>query len=357
MRVAVATWDWPCFAPGGVGTLSRVLARGLALAGAEVEVWTRGGGARDGLLAGEAEPFAILGLRGRSWRRRGMAHWARGLPVEVSRFRPDAVVASSWEVIGGLPGPDLPRLAVFAHGRDVTADLPAERGALRARVLRWDLRWLCLTRWMQAELAARGVPTSRVRRVPAAVDDPGVPPPRPVRDACTALCVGRLIPRKGQDVAIEAVGRLGGTVRLVIVGEGPDRRRLERIAGPHVSFAGRLDASAIEGAWEQADVFVMPARTEPGGDTEGYGLVFLEAGARGLPVVGARCAGVAEAIDDGRTGLLVEDPRDSSTLASALARLASDVGLRRSLGEGGRRAFELRGRPVHLARAVLEALR
>lgn len=352
MRLAVLTADWPAFAPGGVATLTRVLARGLVEAGAEVEVWTRGGGGRDRLLARRSEPFPVRALPGRSWRRRGASHWARGLPPLLDRFAPDAVIASTWDV---LPGVEelLPGLTVFAHGRDITGVIEPSREALRRATLDGSARWLCLTSWMDSALQERGVSPSRIRRVPAAVEEVPAPAPRPVREPCRAIQVGRLIPRKGQDTAIEAIGRLGGSAVLRLVGEGPDRRRLEGLAGPHVHLDGALAPAVLERAWADADLFVMVAREEAGGDTEGYGLVYLEAGARGLPVIGACSAGSAEAVVDGVTGFQVDGPGE---LIEAMGRLAGDPELRSRLGREGRRRYEEGGRPIHLAGAVLEGL-
>jgi phosphatidylinositol alpha-1,6-mannosyltransferase len=112
----------------------------------------------------------------------------------------------------------------------------------------------------------------------------------------------------------------------------------------------------MEAAWAAADVFVMPARTEPGGDTEGYGLVFLEAGLRGLPVIGGRGAGAEEAVIHGVTGLLLDDPSDAAALAAVLRCLADDPVRGKLLGAAGRRRVLAAHRPAHLARAVQRAL-
>jgi len=352
VRIAVVTADWPAFAPGGVATLTRALARGLSRLGAEVEVWTRGGGGRDALLAREDEAFPVRAIPGRSWRRRGARHWARGLPRLLDRFAPDAVIASTWDVVPGVRHL-LPGLFVFAHGRDITGAMEPARERLRSEVLASPAGWFCLTDWMRGRLAALGVPAHGIHRVPAAVDEVVAPPGGTGGEPLRVLQVGRLIPRKGQDVAIRAAALLGGKARLTLVGEGPDRSRLQRLAGRHVELRGALQPAELERAWRQADVAVMVAREEPGGDTEGYGLVYLEAGARGLPVVGGRSAGSAEAVIDGVTGLQVEG---EVGLARALERLADDRELGRRLGRAGRERYERCGRPEHLARSVLEAL-
>lgn len=358
MRVAIVSLDWPAFSGGGVATLAHTLACGLTRSGADVRVWTRGGGRRRAALAAAPdESFAVLGLRGRSWRRRGSKHWRRGLRREMSDWPPDVVIATSWDPLAGLEL-ELPRLAVIAHGRDITAELEEPRARARAAVLARDATWLCLTRWMVDELAARGVSRDRVVRVPAAVEGPtgacesARVAGRPVR----VLSVGRLIPRKGQDVAMEAVARLGGRAQLHVVGRGPDHERLAELVGPDVRLLGHLGAAALEREWAEADMHLMPARTEPGGDTEGYGLVFLEAAARGLPSIGGRSAGAAEAIEHEGTGLLVDEPRDPAAVAAAVERLVRDEPLRRRLGAAALDRWARRGRPEHLGAAVLKAI-
>ncbi|MCP4871841.1 MAG: glycosyltransferase family 4 protein [Proteobacteria bacterium] len=357
MRLALVSPDWPAFAGGGVAAITLTLAEAVAAAGNEVEVWTRGGGKRGRAIAQHPSPVSVIGFPGRSWAKRGARLWGPALDDATARFAPDAVLAMTWEPLAGGWRPDRAQVAVFAHGRDVTGRLDGLRKRQRDAVLDDGLRWLCLTHWMRSKLEARGV--NRVSVVPAAV--PVVPPVVRTSGASfplRALTVGRLIPRKGQDVAIAAVRRLGGSVHLTIVGEGPDHERLRDLADdcPWIDIAGPLDEPSLERAWAGADVFLMPARTEPGGDTEGYGLVFLEAGVRGLPVIGGRSAGAAEAVLHETTGLLLDRPSDSIDLMSALARLAGDPSLRTRLGLAGRARVIGAHTPAHLAAAVRRAL-
>lgn len=350
MKLAIVTEDWPCTTGGGVAALTRTLADALHVEGEQVEVWTRGGGARDAALAGEDPPYPVHAVPGRSWRTRGAAHWARALPGLRRRFRPDAILASTWVPLAAA---DLGPVAVFAHGRDITGDPGADRRGARARVLAAPHRWLCLTRWMRSRLTEAGVAAGRITIVPAAVAAPSPRPRRP--EAGRVLCVGRLVPRKGQDLLIEAVARRPG-LRLDVVGEGPDRLRLqargvELGVADRVTLHGFLPGSRLEELWSRAAVFALPAREEAGGDTEGYGLVFLEAAARGLPAVGGRTAGAAEAILPGETGLLVDDPRDPEALADALVAAQDE-----RLGDAGRRRYLAEHQPRHLARAVHAAL-
>jgi len=361
VRVALVTQDWPGFVGGGVATLSWVLAEGLAALGVPAEVWTRGGGARRGNAA--PGPLPVRAFPGRAWRRRGRRHWARGISEALADFAPTRLVVTTWDPMPGLLSvlPDGVDVSCFAFGRDVTGALsPRPREHDRAAVWRDPrVRWLTLTDWMIDELAARGIPRERARRVAPAVSEPP-PLERRSRPPHRLLTVGRLVPRKGQDRTIEAVAGLRDELpglTYSVVGEGPDRARLEALVDRHgvrdrVTLHGRLVGEALEQAYRDADVFVMPARVEEGGDTEGYGLVYLEAGARGLPVVGGRAAGAAEAVDPERTGLLVDRPDDATSVAHAIRRAVLSPTDAARWGTEGRRRFERGGRPVHFAREV-----
>jgi len=183
---------------------------------------------------------------------------------------------------------------------------------------------------------------------------PGVEPAERLasRDAVpTMVTVSRLEDRyKGHDVVLAALPRIRAaipTVRWVVVGDGTLRAHLQRHArdaglADAVEFAGSVD-DATRDAWlDRASLFIMPTRRPPGSRAgEGFGIVFLEANARGLPVVGGRVPGVVDAVVDGETGLLV-DPTDPDAVAAAAIRILSDDELARRLGEAGAaRAREL----------------
>ena len=363
MRLAVVTADWPGTTGGGVAALTSTLADGLSAAGHDVEVWTRGGGRRDALLRTEDRGYPVRGLPGRAWRRRGDVHWSRGLPALLAAFRPDAAIVSTWDPLPGALGPlsTLGRpLRVFAHGRDITGDPGADRRDARAAALRGPHRWFCLTAWMTAQLTSRGVAPSRVLRVPAAVPGPSVDGPRRPEPG-QLLSVGRLVPRKGQDALLGAVAQLPAHVRLDVVGEGPDRARLARLVeslglGDRVRLHGHVPRPRLEELWSRAALFALPVRDEPEGDAEGYGLVFLEAAARGLPAVGGRVSGAAEAIVHGETGLLVDAPEDSEQVALALRSLLDDAPTAAAMGARGRERWLAVGQPEALAGAVFRDL-
>jgi phosphatidyl-myo-inositol dimannoside synthase len=141
------------------------------------------------------------------------------------------------------------------------------------------------------------------------------------------LTVTRLYPYKGVDRMLEslpAISQAVPDVKYLVVGEGPDRERLEDLTArlglqTQVSFLGRLALSEIVELYNVADLFVMLSREEPP-DVEGFGLVFLEAAACGLPSVGGRSGGIPDAIDEGKSGWLV-DPCNTEEIAATIIDL------------------------------------
>lgn len=160
--------------------------------------------------------------------------------------------------------------------------------------------------------------------------------------------ISRLVERKGHDLVIRALPRILAALPdavYLVVGDGPDRARLERLAGDlgvasSTRFVGEVEDDALAAWFRTCDVFVLPSREiRRSGHVEGFGIVFLEAGACGRAVVGGRSGGVVEAVDDGRTGLLV-DPEDPDDLARALLVLLEDPAAARAMGAAGRRRVE-----------------
>jgi len=157
------------------------------------------------------------------------------------------------------------------------------------------------------------------------------------------LFVGRLVERKGVTYLIDALTRLPSDVRarLTVIGEGPERAALETQASAggaegRVDFRGRVDDKALQEAFAAADVLVLPSIVDSRGDTEGLGVVLLEAMSCGVPVVGSRAGGITDIIEDQESGLLVP-PADPALLAGALDRLARDPALAARLGAAGER--------------------
>ncbi len=259
----------------------------------------------------------------------------------------------------GLVGPhlDIP-YAVLLHGAEVAIPgrLPASR-QLISRVLRNSVLAVSAGGYPAAEasraLRGRGMPP--VVEIPPGVDlDRFVPLTGSERsEARTRLglpgagplvvSVSRLVPRKGMDVLIDAAVRLRATVpdlTVAIAGRGRDSERLAgRIAeldAPVRLLGGVADADLplLVGA---ADVFVMLCRNRwLGLEQEGFGIVFLEAAAAGVPQVAGDSGGAGEAVVHGETGLVVRRPTNVDAAAHAIGRLLADRQLSSEMGRAGR---------------------
>lgn len=169
-------------------------------------------------------------------------------------------------------------------------------------------------------------------------------------------CVSRLVPRKGIDVLLRAfvqVVRDLPDAHLLVVGDGPERARLEELSrslglAQHVRFLGMVPTGDLRRALAAADVFALTPMAMKA-DVEGFGIVYIEAAAMGKPAVGTRTGGIPEAVLDGETGLLVPE-RDAAATAVALVRLLADDVLRTRLGAAAKaraeKEFHWKGRAL-----------
>jgi phosphatidyl-myo-inositol dimannoside synthase len=243
----------------------------------------------------------------------------------------------------------------FLHGLDI---LRTERSWKRHPVKRF--RWhrlmeasfiICNSRFTAGEAERAGLPSNRMLIVPPEVDTTRFRPPRnrdEVREArrrlglpidgLLTLFVGRLVERKGIRDLFAAL-RFIDDARLVVAGAGPVEpwQECAHAAGvaDRVHFIGSPGDDDLPRLYRAADVFAAPSRHLSGSDeVEGFGIVFLEAQASGLPVIATRTGGIPEAVREGQTALLVE-PGDIEALAASWRRLLTDDEFRSSLGRAG----------------------
>lgn len=272
------------------------------------------------------------------------------------------------KVLFGTPWPQVltaPRLrhaglsyAAIVHGAELL--VPAAIPVVRARLLRAlagadlllpvSLFTAQRTRELLEEAGERVPPTAVLRaRVDlerfhpgaggaAARERLGIAP-----DAPMLLCLGRMVARKGIDRLVKALPEIAAQapgVTLVLAGTGPEEKTLRREAArvpQRVVFAGRVPDDEAPALYAAADVFVLPVADRWRGlDTEGLGVVLLEASACETPCVTGRSGGTPEAVVDGVTGLVI-DARDRDRLAGAVAKLLTDRDLARRMGQAGRR--------------------
>lgn len=278
--------------------------------------------------------------------------WFGHVLVECFKNRYDVLLCGNVTPVGwicrwvsrirGIP------YVIFFHGMDVerVARKLAKPGP-QARALEKTLAEarICFanSRDTARRLQAAGVAAGKIRLLYPAVDcnffSPGTSPSlEPV-----VLTVGRYAERKGVDLLVRAVARIRErvpAVRLVIVGRGqtevlgPLVRDLR--ATSFVEFHGEVSLEDLRAHYRRARLFAMPSWEDEGtGSVEGFGIVYLEAAACGVPSLGGRSGGIEDAIEEGVTGFLV-NPKDKDELEARLVQLLTEDALRLRQGERAR---------------------
>ena len=285
--------------------------------------------------------------------------FVRALRPLVGLYQPDAVFCPMWfpdgaacrRVLGTAPIPYF----VAAHGTEVFQNTAGAKnilrslllGGLKTRVFQDANRIFPVSRYTRKavlEVAPgsdtkvitvhNGVNGDMFKQTPLNADLQARYKPNGER---VLLTVTRLHPYKGVDRLLEslpAISRSVPGVRYLVVGVGPDLPRLQdltlRLGLQHqVTFLGRLPVADIVDLYNVADLFLLLSREEPP-DVEGFGLVFLEAAACGLPSVGGRSGGIPEAVDEGRSGWLVDPSNTDEITATIIELLTSPEKLQRA---------------------------
>ncbi len=276
----------------------------------------------------------------------------------------------------GLVGPSLSvPYSVMVHGAEIAVPgrLPASRQAL-ARVLRGATQVFASGRYPAAEairvMWGSRVPehgSSKVVQIPPGVDTQrfiplddaarwaarekfGVSPHAPL-----VVGVSRLVPRKGFDVAIRAIAKVAGRARIaggirsdssvdgvtmLIGGTGREHDRLQSLIkelDAPVRLLGRVPDADLPALYGCADIFMMLCRNRWSGlEQEGFGIVFAEAAACAVPQIAGNSGGAAEAVEDGRSGYVVGNPRNVDDVAERLSSLLANSSLRTSMGMAAR---------------------
>ncbi|HVV16426.1 MAG TPA: glycosyltransferase [Polyangia bacterium] len=269
-----------------------------------------------------------------------------GYALIHAHFGTDAVHAVPFARRHGLP------LVVTFHGFDVPLLASGERfhpmywayALLGPYVLREMALGLCASIELCEMLREIGVPPEKLQVHRLGIDVARFTP-GPRRDDADRLVVmvARFVPKKGLIYGIRAfaeVRRATGRGRLVLVGDGPLRPKLEAAArqgdvAAHVQFAGPLPHDEVAALLATADVLMAPSVTTADGDRESGTIVVKEASASGCVPLGTWHGGLPEIVEDGRTGFLVPE-RDVATLARRLEELLRDPALRLRMAEAGR---------------------
>ncbi len=339
---------------GGIATFAEEIARATSELGYNLEVWAQSA------ATGAAEkpwPFRLkrLPLKGTH------DFWCQlRLAIQVVRARRKLRHAI---VYLPEPGPMLTmmllqffhafrpgRLILTFHGSEILnfARSPWRR-ALARRLIRHATRVTTLTRYTR-QLLLEHFPEAapKISLTPGALrTDFALVPPRHTApsDKIIVLTVGRLHPRKGQLLTLKALQSLSPEARArieywIVGGQSKNNYEasLRTVAARRpdlvVRFLGNLPDDELSDVYERADIFAMTS-VNHGNSIEGFGLVYLEASAHGLPIVAHDVGGVSEAVIHDVTGLLIPPDRPAQ-LAAAFEQLVFDAALRQRLGQAGR---------------------
>jgi glycosyltransferase involved in cell wall biosynthesis len=275
-------------------------------------------------------------LPGRSVRRGG--RWvvlSRGVWRDLNRFRADVVGVGGWnqpafwEALAWCKARRRPLVVwVESTARDARSDAKPLAWARGAMVRSADGFFVPGTASFEY-VRSLGVPAERIEIAPNAVDASvfaAAAVDRTGRDGCTFLYAGRLDPEKGLDTLLRAFERVPG--ELVLAGSGSEEDTLRAQAGVRVRFAGALGRDELVPLYAEANVFVLPSRSEP------WGMVLNEAATAGLPLVATDGVGAARDLIDGNGFVVPVDDEDA--LAEAMRTLAGDPALRAQLGARSR---------------------
>ncbi len=252
------------------------------------------------------------------------------------------------------------KIVIYTHGEEISQACYSSRAEQRRRAALQAADGVVAVSSFTAGLIASkyGVEPGRIEQVTNGVDlatfdslpRANARPHFGLGNGPLVLAVGRLVPRKGFDVLVEAWPRILAAVpgaELAIAGTGPLSASLKAAAervemNGSVHMLGFVPDEMLPSLYASADLFAMPNRTMPDGDTEGFGLVFLEAAAAGTPSVGGNAGGAVDAIIDGETGRLV-DGTDAGAVAFAISELLNDEVTRKRMGEAARAHAQTQG--------------
>jgi len=263
----------------------------------------------------------------------------------------------------------IPLVTTF-HGFDATLETRAMLGSpayfryplMRRKLAHQGDLFLCASSFIRQRLLSTGFPEARTLTHYIGVDCRAIRPRADSEETPVILHVARLVEVKGTEYLLRAFAALAlryDGVRVVIIGDGPLRRRLQALAASlgvadRVDFLGALPHADVLSWTRKAAMLVLPGVRTSNGREEGLGMVLLEAAATGVPIIGSRVGGIPECILDDRTGFLVPE-RDEHALAQRMTELLDDPARRRRMGNEGRALVE-RQFDIHRQTEALESL-
>jgi phosphatidylinositol alpha-1,6-mannosyltransferase len=351
-RLLIVTPDFPP-APGGIQVVVERIATGVQGFQARVIAPDAPGASRFDRDSG----LDVRRVRGGGRLRGGRNAMLNAAALAAAvRFRPDVTLSAhiaaspAAAAVRHLLGA---RTVQYFHAEEIGA-----KPKLAAFAARHANESIAVSRYTAGLIAATGAAPKALSVIPNGTDIPSDPTPLPV-DRPTVLTIARMEERyKGHDVMVRALALVRAKVsdvQWIVIGDGSLRPGVEQLAESYgvaesAHFLGAVSDEERNSWLRRAHLLAMPSRLPAGGLAgEGFGIVYLEAGAYGKPVVAGNVGGALDAVLDGETGLLV-DPLDPLAVAGAITRLLLDRELASRLGEAGRARSQRYAWPVIVRR-------
>jgi phosphatidyl-myo-inositol dimannoside synthase len=362
-HILLFTEDFPPYT-GGIAQWALGMADSLHESGHRLEVFTR---YRDETHreSHQEHDFTVRYIFGNNWKKLRTLYCKRSITERLTQNnKPDLIIGTTWNFTRGILRPamkhNIPVITV-CHGLEVTRKMNFLKRRWLRRTLTNSTKVVAVSRFTRAHIIGKlGIPSGKVILLPNGVDTKRFYPSDDtgrlrqrlgISDEKVILTLARVIPRKGHAYVINSLPQILRSipsVKYVIAGEYESGYKteldnlirelnLENI----VLFAGYVKPEEMVQYYNMCDVYIMASRTiREKGDTEGFGITFLEANACGKPVIGGKEGGVTDAIVDAETGYLV-DPVNTKEIAEKIILLLSDGDLARNLGTNGRRRVEI----------------
>lgn len=356
-KVIIYSEDFPPY-PGGIAQWAAGVANSLIKLGHEVRVITR---YREKYSDKFQEwKFLVQYVQGDHWKQLRSWYWYKSLKQLLNNgVLPDLIIATTWNCSRGLLAitkKNNIKLVTVAHGLEVTRKMSAIKKKWLSRTLKKNDYVISVSHFTRNKiLEMYPVDPRKIIVFPNGVDLSIFKPElethslkkkHNLTDEKIILTLARVVERKGHDKVIEAIPAVLKKIpnlKYIIAGsyENSYYNKLQHLIvdlkfTEVVIFTGYIHPNEIPDYYNLCDVYIMPSRElESSGDTEGFGITYLEANACGKPVIGGNSGGVSDAIVDGETGFLV-NPTDVDEIANKLFLLLSDPELAQKLGKNGR---------------------
>lgn len=360
-KIIVFSEDFPPVS-GGVAQWAAGVAVGIHKQGHEIRVLTRY--RKEFLPKSDLYEFPISFIKGKRWKQFRSLYCHQSIKsIYQQGYKPDLIIATTWNFARGiinLARENRTKLITVVHGLEVTRKMPFIKKLWLKRTLHMSDLVIAVSQFTRDRIienhSANGINISviqngvNISKFDPQVDTSDLKKKFGIKDEKIILTLARVIERKGHDKVIEALPRIKKQIpntKYIIAGDWKEDyfRKLKALVtelqlDQTVIFTGYISPDDVKYFYNLCDVYIMPSRElEKEGDTEGFGITFLEANACEKPVIGGNSGGVGDAIVDGETGFLV-NPLDTEEIAEKLMQLLSDSELSQQMGKQGRRRIE-----------------